>query len=131
MLTLPSLSVRWGSYSKPDPEEEQKVVTTVRTAMGGGAGGGEPLITKRIAVEKIQSIFGIENIDAMLEELEAETAERQEKTLENTTAEAKALADIAHDSAPPGGQQAGQKPAPGSRGRPARPAPAKAKSGKK
>lgn len=127
MLTLPSLRITWGSYSKPEPEEEQQIVTTVRLAMGGGAGGGEPLITKRVAIEKLQPIFGIENIDAMIEELDKETAERQAKALEHTTAEASALHGIVNDDAAgkPSGPPKGNGPGGNAPGDPA----PKAKSG--
>lgn len=102
---LPSLSVKWGPYDQPDPEEEAKIVTTVRTAMGGGAGGGEPLITKRMAIEKLREVFPIESVDATLEALEEEQEERQKKMLEQTTAEADALHKIAGNgaAAKPGG----------------------------
>jgi hypothetical protein len=85
-LLLPSLTVIWGPYAQPDPTEEQAVVTTVRTAMGGGAGGGEPLITKRIALEKLREVFEFESVDAVLDDLEKETQERADKAVKQAAA---------------------------------------------
>lgn len=125
---LPSLSVKWGPYDQPDPDEEQKIVTTVRTAVGGGT-AGEPLITKRLAVEKLREVFDIENVDAVLDELEKESEERQQKALQHTTAEAEALGAIAHagPTGQRGGPPKGAGPGGGANGGPA----AKAPSGKK
>lgn len=95
MLTLPSLRIAWGAYNKPEPEEEQQILATVRLALGGGPGGGEPLITKRVALEKIQPVFKFENIDALIEELDKETDERAQKSLEQKTNEATAMGEVA------------------------------------
>lgn len=105
---LPSLTVQWGDYDKADPEEESKIVTTVRTALGG-AGGGEPLITRRLALQKIRTVFGVENVDAVLDELEQEGAERQEKALEQAQ---KMSAITVAPQAAPGAPGQPKKPAP-------------------
>jgi hypothetical protein len=128
MLTLPSLHIKWGSYSKPDPTEEKSIVDMVRIALGG-SGGGEPIITKRVAVETIRPFFNIENVDALLDELEEEAQARQDKALEQTTAEASALHKLANGDAPTG-QRGGPPKGPGAgSGATGAPAP-KAPSGK-
>jgi hypothetical protein len=81
----PSLQLRWGSYFKPDPTEQQAVVTMVRLAL---AGEGGAIITKRLAVEHVADIFGIENVEAVLKDIETEAADQQAKALEQTRAEA-------------------------------------------
>ena len=69
----PSLQVKWGPYFKPDPAEELQVVQMAQAALGG-APGTKPLVTRRHALEKVAPLFGIENVDAVLDELEkAET----------------------------------------------------------
>lgn len=64
----PSLSVEYGPYTKPDPEEQQKIVALVQTALGGK--GGRPLINLQTAVKRVAKIFGIENVQALIDELE-------------------------------------------------------------
>jgi hypothetical protein len=80
----PSLTVKWGPYFAPDPDEQNKIVTMVQEALGGTA--GTPLITLRAAVEKIAPIFGIENIDAAIEQLEKEREENANRELDAATA---------------------------------------------
>lgn len=95
----PTIAVKWGPYFPPDPEEESKIVSTVQEALGSK--NGTPIIQLRHAVEKIAPYFGIENIDAALEGLEAEQVERDKKALETTklTLDAEAKAK---QGAPPG-----------------------------
>lgn len=66
----PDLTLVWGGYSKPDPEDEQKTVSAVKAAYEAG------VITRRMALEKLKSanVFHIENIDAALAELDGEAA---------------------------------------------------------
>jgi hypothetical protein len=97
--------LRWGSYFKPDPAEQKQVVDMVRAAL---AGDGGAIITKRIAVEQIADIFGIENVEAAIEEIEAEEADRQAKALEQTKAEAASFHGMTGTDAPDdGGKEAG------------------------
>jgi len=83
--TPPSIAIKWGPYTKPDPSEQQAVVGLVVAARGGktpnGDASGEPLITKRAAVEKLKEagVFTIDNVAAFLESLEEETEEREAK----------------------------------------------------
>src|SRR6478752_5346718 len=46
----PTIRVVWGPYARPDPLDEQNIVTTVRLALGKP--GEVPFITRRMAVQK-------------------------------------------------------------------------------
>lgn len=87
----------------------------VKTAVDGG------LITRRHAIEKIAPIFGIENIEAALDELEREREENAQRELDAATAaldaEARAFGTGPNAGAQPPGKggdsgrtQGGQKP---------------------
>lgn len=130
-LSLPSLTVKWGSYAKPDPDEESKIVTTVRTAFGGGATGGQPLITKRAAVEKLAPVFGIENVTAFLEALEEEAEEKAKADAEQSQAELEQMHALANGGQKPTGQRGAPPPGAGAGSNAPGAAPPKAPSGNK
>lgn len=90
----PTLQVQWGAYFKPDPAEQKQVVEMTVAALGGGATGSDPLITKRIAVERLKPIFGIENVDAVLEELEKERDEASERAIAEQASAAEAIHSV-------------------------------------
>jgi hypothetical protein len=81
----PSLALRWGSYTKLDGDEQQKIVDATLKSYQGG------LITRRMAVEKLKPVYGIENVDAVLEALEKEDKEKADKALAQTQAEQASL----------------------------------------
>ena len=83
----PTIRVNWGPYARPDPLDEQNIVTTVRLALGKP--GEVPFITKRMAVQKVADVFNIENADAIVEELDAQQAEEEQKAQEQAEQEAK------------------------------------------
>jgi len=112
----PTLQVKWGSYFKPDPDEEQKVVATTQLALGGGATAAEPLITRRIAVEKIAKVYGIENVDAVLDEIDKEQDARAKRELDAATAALAAQNGVGGAQTNPGGDPAAKG---GDSGRPA------------
>lgn len=70
MWQPPSLTLRWGPYTRPDPQEQQQLVTAVVAAINGG------LMTRRMGVEKLAAdgVVVIENVGAVVEELEAQAA---------------------------------------------------------
>jgi hypothetical protein len=70
--TGPSLTLRWGEYSKPDPADEAVVVTATVAAKTAG------LITQRMALEKLQRIYGIEDVNAAIVTLEEEATKRRD-----------------------------------------------------
>ncbi|MFA5186315.1 MAG: hypothetical protein WC551_07570 [Patescibacteria group bacterium] len=72
----PDLRLIWGSYEDEDPEEEKATVDTVNVALTG------KFITKRMAVQKVKNIFGIENVDQAVDMLEEEAQQAQEKELD-------------------------------------------------
>lgn len=83
----PSLSLRWGAYYAPDPEEEKKQAEFLTTA---DKAIPLPLKTK---VQKLARALGVENVDAFLTEVEAEQTKREEKAAEVANAHANALRD--------------------------------------
>lgn len=64
MWNPPSLSLVWPSFFRFDMNEEQQIVTTAALAVQGG------LITRRMALEKLRSVYPFENIDAVSQQLE-------------------------------------------------------------
>jgi hypothetical protein len=110
----PTLQVKWGSYFKADPDEEQKVVTTTQLALGGTT--GEPLITRRIAIEKIAKVYGIENVDAVLTEIDKEQDARAKRELDAAIAALAAQNGTGGPGKNPGGNAATPS---GDSGRPA------------
>jgi hypothetical protein len=70
---IPTLQVRWGSYFAPDPAEQKVIVEMVLKALEAGV----PLLTVKVAIQKLAPIFGIENVTAFIEDLENERLERQ------------------------------------------------------
>lgn len=103
----PTITVKWGSFSKPDPAEEKAIVETVALALGGGRLGYKPTITLRQGVQKIASIFGTENVEAALKDLETETEENAKRELDA------AKAAIAATGGTPGARPNAQAGAPG------------------
>jgi len=91
--------LKWGPYFTPDPEDEAKTVDTAVKAKEAG------LITTRMGVEKCSRIFGVENVDAVLGDIESEKAEQDERDLKNATNELAAAAKFAppRTSKAPGG----------------------------
>lgn len=78
----PNLTLRWGAYFKPDPEDEQKLVKVCADAKDAG------FITLRTGVEKLSRTFGIENVDSYLEKLDEEAQKRAEEALKTAQATA-------------------------------------------
>ena len=110
----PTITVKWGSFSKPDPAEEKAIVETVAIALGGGKQGYKPTITLRQGLQKIAAIFGTENVESALKELEKEAEENAKRELDA------AKAAIAATGGAPGARpnaQGGAAGAPGAGGR--------------
>lgn len=83
-----SLRLVWGDYDNPDPDEEQKIVTTAVAAHQAG------LITDRMAMAKLADIYDVENVDEAVKALQQEKQQRQ--------ADAMATAAKMKAAAPPG-----------------------------
>jgi hypothetical protein len=95
----PSLSLRWGPYTKLDGAEQSAIVTATIAAKKNG------IITTRMAVEKVARIFNVENVDAALTALEEEKAKNQATALAIANAtkpkENPATEESAKDDPPP------------------------------
>lgn len=94
----PSLTVRWGPYRAPSPEEQKQAIDGVMSLLGGGGSAGSTtgtkIITREMALEKLKSegVIEFESTEAVIQALEDEQAEADEKA----RADAKnALADAA------------------------------------
>ncbi len=103
----PTVTVKWGSFFPSDAADEKLIVDTVVAAT--------PHTTKRMRMEKLAPIFGIENIDAALDDLEGEQEADAERELAATTAALDAEARItgagkAPADGPPGSGGSGGKP---------------------
>jgi hypothetical protein len=108
----PSLTVKWGPYRKPDPEEQLQAVQAVEAAMGAPT----KLLTVRIALEKLRDagFINADNLEAVIDELKKEQAEADAKAnadadrqlddaIAIADATAKAKARTAGGGAPPKG----------------------------
>jgi hypothetical protein len=92
----PGITLRWGDYYAPEPAEEKA------TAEALAAIDKIVPLPMRIKLQKLARILDIENVDAVLEEIEAEQEEREAKAQEQAEAGAKALMSAAHGNGPVG-----------------------------
>jgi len=93
-IAAPMLSIRWPlSFSKSDPADDQIVVTAVVAAYGA------KLITRRMAIQKLAPLLGIENVDQALEAVEAEDEARSARALDIMRGQA-AVKPLANDGEP-------------------------------
>lgn len=102
-----AIDVVWGSWFDTDPNEQRTIVEMVKAALADN-----PLIPLRVALEKLAPIFNIENIDAIIQALEEEKAERQAEA----DAQAEREARVFHAAAN-GTRGAGRDQKPPARGR--------------
>lgn len=91
--TDPPLSLAWGNWFNPVPEDEKFTVDSTIALYR------EKLITKRTAVEKIKTLAKIENVDAYLESLEEEAEERAEQEQEQLRRKVEEAQADAHNAA--------------------------------
>jgi hypothetical protein len=113
----PRLKLHWPPFFRATAEDEGKLVDTTSKAKDAG------LITKRTAVEKIQSIYSIENVDLYLEALKKEAeearAEAEEEMRRNQAKVHASLIDGTSDDDLETGSGGRQKsPAQGGSGKP-------------
>ena len=80
MWTAPALQLKWGPYFRDDVAEQAQVIAMTVAALEAQA------ITKRQAVEKLQSIFHTDNIDDILQQLEDDAKERAEQAMNTAQA---------------------------------------------
>jgi hypothetical protein len=90
---LPTLTLRWGEYFKPDATDDLAIVQLTQAALSGG------MITKRMALEKIQATFSIENVDEALDAVEEEAAQNKADALEQSGAELEQMHSLSENLA--------------------------------
>lgn len=100
----PALQTAWGDYFKADPSEQQLLVTMVVAALECDT----PILTVRVAVEKLAPIFGIDDVTAFLAELQKEVDGGAAKKSADASADIKAaMAQLTKPNAtPPNGSGA-------------------------
>lgn len=128
----PVIRCTYGPYFKTDPEEQKNIVAMTQAALGKGIqGGGEQLIPKRCAIEKLAPIFGLENLDAIEDSIEEEKQEAQDKEHQRAMELQHSLAKTLKNGDSGSGVGAGGKPNPPKGGGGASPVGALAKPGQK
>jgi hypothetical protein len=113
----PPSALAWGDYFAPTNQDIRDAVVIAKSARGesaaGGAGGssdvtGDPLITKRRAIDFVSSYFGIDDVDAEVADLDKE---REERAAEAEAAAQRELdAALAQIGAKAGAQRPGKTP---------------------
>lgn len=80
------LTLKWPrGYVQPDPADEQLVVTMAAAAKEAG------LATRRMALEKVARIFGVENVDQAEAALEEESQKAKQESDDSEAKKAQAL----------------------------------------
>lgn len=82
MWNPPSLSLIWPPFFRYDMNEESQMVSTAALAVKSN------LITRRMALEKLRSVYPFENIEAIVMQLDEEAEEMAEHSVENMLAKA-------------------------------------------
>jgi len=96
----PSIRAVWGPYMRPDPTDQFALVQLVKLALSKKP-GDVPMITLEMAVRKIADIFGIENVQAITQALEAD-AEQQKAEDQDAADQAAKVAAAAKPKSPAG-----------------------------
>lgn len=83
-----SCTVQWGSYQAPDFAEQKSIIELVQLALGGN--GGTPLVDLKTAIQKLKDsdIFEIEDEDELIDRIQQEADERQDRAMKNVEAQA-------------------------------------------
>lgn len=74
----PVIRAVWGPYMRPDPTDQLALVTLVKLAISAKP-GEVPLITREMAVRKLADIFGIQNVQAIVDALEANDEQQKQE----------------------------------------------------
>jgi len=82
MWQPPSLSLVWPPFFRSDRTEEQQVIATAALALQSN------MITRRMALEKIRSVYPFENMEAVLEQIEEQAEEAAEHSVEKLLSKA-------------------------------------------
>lgn len=109
MWQPPSLSLIWPPFFRSDMTEEQQVVSTTALALQSN------MITKRMALEKLRSVYPFENIENVLEQLEEQAEEMAEHSVEQLLAKAVKTGEDKNDGGTERSGEAEDEEAPASR----------------
>jgi hypothetical protein len=77
MWKPPSISLFWPPFFRTDAAEQQQVVAMASLALQSN------MITRRMALEKLRSVFPFENIEAVLTHLDEQVEETAKHSVEN------------------------------------------------
>lgn len=110
----PSITLRWGPYTRLDGDEQKSVVDLTVAAKNAG------VITKRQAVEKLSSagVFEVENVEAALEALEEEQTKNDERNAAQQAQQAENDAKTLHAAGKAAADGRGKPGTPGQPGGP-------------
>jgi hypothetical protein len=92
----PGITLKWGAYYAPEPAEEKAIADFLAAADKVVA------LPTKLKLQKLARALDIENVDALLAEIEAEQAERDAKQQAQAEQQAHALAKAAHGDGPVG-----------------------------
>lgn len=109
MWQPPSLSLIWPPFFRSDRTEEQQVIATAALALQSN------MITKRMALEKVRSVYPFENIENVLEQLEEQGEEMAEHSVEKLLAKAMKTGEEKEDGGAERRGEAEDEEAPASR----------------
>jgi hypothetical protein len=85
---VPDIELGWGPYFKSTPEDEQKLIECAEAAHEAG------FATLEMCVRKLAPLFGITDVEEILEKLEEEADEKASREDDKLLAEQKAMAAI-------------------------------------
>ena len=80
MWNPPALQLKWGPYFRDDVTEQAAVVTMTVAAKAAG------IVTTQQAVEKLASIYGSDDAEAVVKALQDEADAKQKAALEQAKA---------------------------------------------
>ncbi len=70
------LDLRWGEYVATDPEDDKKLIDSMKVAVESN------FATRRMAVRKLRRTLDVDSVESALEAIEEEFEEREKRALE-------------------------------------------------
>jgi len=100
----PSLKARWGPYYRASIEDTVAIVNAMQNVIGQTKNGGVQLAPRITAIEILAPFLGVDNPQALLEQIATEENDRAERELDaaKATLDAQASAKGSGPSAPGG-----------------------------
>lgn len=71
----PNIDLIWGAYFQPSGQEEEMLIRATSEALAAG------ITTRRAAVEKLQKVLGVNDVDVFMTELDKERKELAQQTV--------------------------------------------------